>query len=152
MAEGSRERKDFGKTPSILAIPNLIEIQKHSFERFLQDKVPAEKRKDNGLQGAFKSVFPIVDYNDIASIEFIEYILANPKYEMRECLDKGINYAAPLKIRVKLNLREKDESGEKKLKESREQEVYIGELPLMTGTGTFIINGVERVIVSQLHR
>ncbi len=145
-------RKDFGKTPSILAIPNLIEIQKRSFERFLQDKVPAEKREDTGLQGAFKSVFPIVDYNDIASIEFLEYIFGNPKYEMRECLDKGINYAAPLKIRVKLNLKEKDESGEKKLKESREQEVYIGELPLMTDTGTFVINGVERVIVSQLHR
>ena len=152
MAEGSRERKDFGKTPSILAIPNLIEIQKRSFQRFLQDKVPAEKREDTGLQGAFKSVFPIVDYNDIASIEFLEYIFGNPKYEMRECIDKGINYAAPLKIRVKLNLREKDESGEKKLKESREQEVYIGELPLMTDTGTFVINGVERVIVSQLHR
>ena len=152
MAEGSRERKDFGKTPSILAIPNLIEIQKRSFDRFLQDKVPAEKREDTGLQGAFKSVFPIVDYNDIASIEFLEYIFGNPKYEMRECIDKGINYAAPLKIRVKLNLREKDESGEKKLKESREQEVYIGELPLMTDTGTFVINGVERVIVSQLHR
>jgi len=152
MAEGLRVRKNFGKTPSILAIPNLIEIQKRSFERFLQDKLPAEKRGENGLQGAFKSVFPIVDYNDIASIEFIEYVIGNPKYNMRECLDKGINYAAPLKIRVKLNLREKDESGEKKLKESREQEVYLGELPLMTDTGTFVINGVERVIVSQLHR
>jgi DNA-directed RNA polymerase subunit beta len=152
MAEGLRSRRNFGKTSQILAIPNLIEIQKRSFERFLQDPVPHEKREDNGLQGAFNSVFPIVDYNETASIEFMEYIFGNPKYDIRECLDKGINYAAPLKIRVKLNLWEKGESGQKNLKESREQEVYLGELPLMTGTGTFVINGVERVVVSQLHR
>jgi DNA-directed RNA polymerase subunit beta len=152
MAEGLRSRRNFGKTPQILAIPNLIEIQKRSFKRFLQDPVPHEKREDNGLQGAFNSVFPIVDYNETASIEFMEYIFGNTKYDIRECLEKGINYAAPLKIRVKLNLWEKGEPGQKNLKESREQEVYLGELPLMTGTGTFVINGVERVVVSQLHR
>jgi len=152
MAEGLRARRNFGKAPEILAIPNLIEIQKRSFERFLQDIIPHEKREDNGLQGAFNSVFPIVDYNETASIEFMEYIIGSPKYDIRECLDKGINYAAPLKIRVKLNLWEKGESGQKHLKESREQEVYLGELPLMTDTGTFVINGVERVVVSQLHR
>jgi DNA-directed RNA polymerase subunit beta len=152
MAEGTRVRKNFGKIPQILAIPNLIEIQKRSFERFLQDKIPSHQRGDSGLQGAFSSVFPIVDYNETASIEFIEYIIANPKYDIRECLDKGINYAAPLKVRVKLNLWEKGDAGEKRLKESREQEVYLGELPLMTHTGTFVINGVERVVVSQLHR
>jgi len=152
MAEGLRVRRNFGKTEQILAIPNLIEIQKRSFERFLQEYVPAHKREDMGLQAAFESVFPIVDYNDTASIEFAEYIVNKPKYELRECLDKGVNYAAPLKIRVKLNLWEKEESGEKRLKESREQEVYLGELPLMTDTGTFVINGVERVVVSQLHR
>ncbi|HDH53593.1 MAG TPA: DNA-directed RNA polymerase subunit beta, partial [Nitrospirae bacterium] len=153
MAEGLRVRKDFGKIPPILAIPNLIEIQKRSFERFLQEKTPLDQREDNGLQGAFNSVFPIVDYNETASIEFIDYIIADPKYDLRECLEKGINYAAPLKIRVKLNLWEKGgDSGEKRLKESREQEVYLGELPLMTETGTFVINGVERVVVSQLHR
>jgi DNA-directed RNA polymerase subunit beta len=152
MAEALRIRKNFGKIPEMLAIPNLIEIQKRSFERFLQEKVPPHKREDNGLQSAFNSVFPIADYNETASIEFIEYVFGNPKYDIRECLEKGINYAAPLKIKVKLNLWEKGESGQKRLKESREQEVYLGELPLMTDTGTFVINGVERVVVSQLHR
>ncbi len=152
MAEGLRSRKNFGKIPEVLAIPNLIEIQTRSFERFLQDNIAPEQREENGLQAAFKSVFPIVDYNDAASIEFMQYIVSQPKYDLRECLDKGVNYAAPLKIKVKLNLWEKSESGQKRLRESREQEVYLGELPLMTDTGTFVINGVERVVVSQLHR
>ncbi len=152
MAEGLRKRKNFGKIPQILPIPNLIEIQKRSFERFLQENTSPDKREDCGLQAAFKSVFPIVDYNETASIEFIEYVISKPKYEIRECLEKGVNYAAPLKIKVMLNLWEKGESGQKRLKESREQEVYLGELPLMTETGTFVINGVERVVVSQLHR
>jgi DNA-directed RNA polymerase subunit beta len=152
MAQGLRERRNFGKTRPILAIPNLIEIQKRSFDRFLQKDVHPDRREDHGLQSAFNSVFPIVDYNETASIEFLEYIIGTPKYDIRECLDKGINYAAPLKIRVKLNLWDKTDSGQKKLRESREQEVYLGELPLMTETGTFIINGVERVVVSQLHR
>lgn len=152
MAEGARVRKNFGKIPEILAIPNLIEIQRRSFKRFLQGQTPSNKREDSGLQGAFSSVFPIMDYNETASLEFIKYIIGTPKYDVRESLDKGINYAAPIKIRVKLNLWEKGDSGQKKLKESREQEVYLGELPLMTETGTFIINGVERVVVSQLHR
>ncbi len=152
MAEGLRVRKNFGKVPEILAIPNLIEIQRRSFERFMQEGIQADKREDNGLQAAFKSVFPIMDYNETASIEFIEYIVGNPKYSLRECLDKGVNFSSPLKIRVMLNLWEKGEDGKKRLKESREQEVYIGELPLMTDTGTFVINGVERVVVSQLHR
>jgi DNA-directed RNA polymerase subunit beta len=152
MAEGLRVRRNFGKTPQILAIPNLIEIQKRSFERFLQEHTPPHQREESGLQGAFQSVFPILDYNETASIEFLEYIIANPKYDLRECIEKGINFAAPLKVRVKLNLWEKTDSGERRLKESREQEVYLGELPLMTETGTFAINGVERVVVSQLHR
>ncbi len=152
MAEGLRSRRNFGKIPQILAIPNLIEIQKRSFERFLQESAAPDKREESGLQAAFNSVFPIFDYNETASIEFMQYILGEPKYALRECIDKGINFAAPLKIRVKLNLWEKTESGEKRLRESREQEVYLGELPLMTGTGTFVINGVERVVVSQLHR
>ncbi|RJQ22599.1 MAG: DNA-directed RNA polymerase subunit beta [Nitrospiraceae bacterium] len=152
MAEVLRVRKNFGKIPEMLAIPNLIEIQRRSFERFLQENVLSDKRDDYGLQAAFNSVFPITDYNETASIEFIEYVIGRPKYDLRESLEKGINYASPLKIRVKLNLWEKGEPGKKRLKESREQEVYLGELPLMTGTGTFIINGVERVVVSQLHR
>jgi len=152
MAKGLRVRKNFGKSPEILPVPDLIELQKRSFERFLQKDVPPAKREDRGLQAAFNSVFPIVDYNETASIEFIEYILGSPKYDVMECLQKGITYAAPLKIRVKLNLWEKNNSGQKRLKESREQEVYLGELPLMTETGTFVINGIERVVVSQLHR
>ncbi len=152
MAEGLRVRRNFGKTSQILAVPDLLEIQKRSFERFLQENILSTQREDHGLQAAFKSVFPIVDYNETASIEFVEYIIGQPKYDQRECLEKGINYASPLKIKVKLHLWEKGESDEKRLKESREQEVYLGELPLMTDTGTFIINGVERVVVSQLHR
>jgi len=149
--KGVRERKNFGKTKEILTIPYLIEIQRRSFEKFLQRDIPPDRRQDTGLQAAFKSVFPIMDYNETASIEFIEYTVGEPKYDVRECIEKGINYAAPLKIRVKLNLWEKG-GDTKRLRESREQEVYIGELPLMTETGTFIINGVERVVVSQLHR
>ncbi|MCK5139277.1 MAG: DNA-directed RNA polymerase subunit beta, partial [Thermodesulfovibrionia bacterium] len=145
-------RKNFGKVQHIVTVPNLIEIQKRSFEHFLQEDVPQAKREDLGLQAAFNSVFPIVDYNETSSIEFIEYVLKEPKHDVRESLQKGINFAAPLKIKVKLNLWEKSESGKKRLKESREEEVYIGELPLMTTTGTFIINGTERVVVSQLHR
>ncbi|MBL7031856.1 MAG: DNA-directed RNA polymerase subunit beta [Nitrospira sp.] len=152
MAEALRVRKNFGKVPEILAIPNLIEIQRRSFRRFLQEDILAEKREESGLQAAFKSVFPIMDYNETASIEFLEYIVGNPKYSLRECLDKGVNYSSPLKIKVMLNLWEKGEDGKKRLKESREQEVYLGEIPLMTDTGTFVINGVERVVVSQLHR
>ncbi|MBI4688633.1 MAG: DNA-directed RNA polymerase subunit beta, partial [Nitrospirae bacterium] len=152
MARKLRVRRDFGKVPQILPIPNLIEVQKRSFERFLQKDIVPPKREDIGLQAAFNSVFPISDYNGGASIEFIEYVAGNPKYDVRESLQKGISFASPLKIKVKLNLWEESESGKRSLKESREQEVYLGELPLMTDTGTFIINGTERVVVSQLHR
>lgn len=152
MAKALMARRNFGRIGDILPVPNLIEIQKWSFERFLQSNILSDKRENQGLQAAFNSVFPITDYNEIASIEFIEYTVGKPKYDVRESLQKGINFAATLKIRVKLNLWEKDVSGKKTLKESREQEVYLGELPLMTDTGTFIINGTERVVVSQLHR
>ena len=152
MAKVLRKRLDFGKVPQFLEVPNLIEIQKRSYEQFLQKDVVKEKRKDMGLQSAFVSVFPITDYNETAEIEFVGYMVGEPKYSVRESLQKGITFAAPLKIGVKLNMFEADANGKKKLKESREQEVYIGEMPLMTETGTFVINGTERVIVSQLHR
>ncbi len=152
MARALRERLNFGKVPLFLEVPNLIEIQRRSYEKFLQKEVPMDKREEIGLQAAFKGVFPIVDYNESASLELIGYMVGEPKLSIRDSLQKGITYAAPLKIRVKLNLWEVEESGNKRLKESREQEVYIGEMPLMTETGTFIINGTERVIVSQLHR
>jgi len=147
-----RKRLNFGKVTPILEIPNLIEIQEKSFEKFLQKDVPAEKREESGLQASFSSVFPILDYNETASIEFLGYTMGEPKYGIRDCLQKGITYAAPLKIKVKLNLWEIEQKDNKKLKESREEDVYIGEMPLMTDTGTFVINGTERVVVSQLHR
>jgi len=152
MARLLRKRLDFGKVPQFLEVPNLIEIQKRSFDKFLQKDVPMEKREATALQAAFLSVFPITDYNETAEIEFIGYAVVEPKFTVRECLQKGITHAAPLKISVRLNLFEVDASGKKKLKESREQEVYIGEMPIMTETGTFVVNGTERVIVSQLHR
>ena len=152
MTKKLRARRDFGKIPQILSIPDLIDIQKRSFDRFLQKDVPSAKREDTGLQAAFNSMFPIIDYNEVASIEFLEYIAGKPKYDVKECVPKGITYAAPLKIKVKLNLWGETETEKKTPKESREQEVYLGELPLMTDTGTFVINGTERVIVSQLHR
>ena len=152
MARELRERVNFGKVPLFLEVPNLIAIQRRSYEKFLQKDAPTDKREDTGLQAAFNGVFPIMDYNETASVELIGYIVGEPKFSIRDSLQKGITYATPLKIRVKLNLWEVEESGNKRLKESREQEVYIGEMPLMTETGTFIINGTERVIVSQLHR
>ncbi len=152
MARVLRKRLNFGKVPPILEIPNLIEIQKKSYEKFLQWDIPVEKREESGLQAAFLSVFPIVDYNETASIEFLGYAIGEPKFGVRDCLQKSITFAAPLKIKVKLNLWEFEQKGSKKLKESREEDVYIGEIPLMTDTGTFVINGTERVIVSQLHR
>lgn len=152
MARVLRKRLNFGKVPPILEIPNLIEIQKKSYEKFLQRDIPVEKREESGLEAAFLSVFPIVDYNETASIEFLGYAIGEPKFGVRDCLQKGITFAAPLKIKVKLNLWEIEQKGSKKLKESREEDVYIGEIPLMTDTGTFVINGTERVVVSQLHR
>ncbi|MDP2167857.1 MAG: DNA-directed RNA polymerase subunit beta [Thermodesulfovibrionales bacterium] len=152
MAKVLRERMNFGKVPAILEVPNLLEIQTRSYEQFLQKDIKPEKRRDMGLQAAFKSVFPISDYNETAEIEFLGYSVGEPKFGVRDSLVKGVNYAAPLRIKVKLNLWEPGADGKKRLKEAKEQEVYIGELPMMTETGTFVVNGTERVVVSQLHR
>src|SRR4030043_2260424 len=152
MARIFRERQNFGKVPQFLETPNLIERQKISYEKFLQKDIHIDKREESGLQAAFLSVFPILDYNETASIEFLGYMMGEPKFSVRDCLQKGITYAAPLKIKVKLNLWEFEPKENKRLRESREEDVYIGEMPLMSDTGTFIINGTERVIVSQLHR
>lgn len=152
MARVLRKRLDFGKVPQFLEVPNLIEIQKRSYDKFLQSDVPMAEREDTGLQAAFLSVFPISDYNETAEIRFAGYTVGEPKYTVRECLQKGTTHAAPIKISVKLNQFEVDSAGKKRLKESKEQDVYVGEMPLMTDTGTFIINGTERVVVSQLHR
>jgi DNA-directed RNA polymerase subunit beta len=147
-----RERLNLGKVANILDVPYLIEIQRRSYETFLQKGLDLQQRKNMGLEAAFRSVFPIVDYNDTASVEYLGYTLMDPKYKVRECIHKGLTYCAPLKIKVKLNLWESVEGGQKKLRESREEDVYIGEIPLMTDTGSFVINGIERVIVSQMHR
>jgi DNA-directed RNA polymerase beta subunit len=147
-----RERLRFGNVPLFLEVPNLVEIQRRSFDKFVQRDIPPDKREELGLQSAFLSVFPIMDYNETASIEFLGYIVSEPKFSVRDCLQKGITYASALKIKVKLNFWEVEQKGNKRLRESREEDVYVGEMPLMTDTGTFIVNGTERVVVSQLHR
>lgn len=152
-ADGYRERKDFAKITAQIEIPDLIEIQKRSYDNFLQKDLPPEQRQDIGLQSAFTSVFPIDDYNETARLEFIDYSIGQPKYDVYECLDRGMTYCAPVKIRVRMIVWEKEEkSSTKKVRDVREQEVYLGELPLMTDNGTFVINGTERVVVSQLQR
>jgi DNA-directed RNA polymerase subunit beta len=146
-----RLRKDFSKIPAILDIPDLIEIQKQTFERFLQTNVDQEKRENVGLQAVFNSVFPIKDFNDTASLEFVGYTLEEPKYDVQECLQRGMTYAAPFKVTIRLVAWDQSE-GSQAIRDVKEQEVYFGEIPIMTENGTFIINGTERVIVSQLHR
>src|SRR5712664_3268004 len=150
---GRRSRKDFGKIPSIVEIPNLIEVQKRSYETFLQKDVPADRREEIGLQAVFKSVFPIADYNDNALLEFDSYHFGEPKYTVEECHDRGMTFAIPLKVTLRLVIFDHDkEAKTRTIREQRGQEVYLGELPLMTDKGTFIINGTERVVVSQLQR
>src|SRR6059036_1252674 len=150
---GRRSRKDFGKIPSIVEIPNLIEVQKRSYETFLQQDAPSDRREDIGLQAVFKSVFPIADYNDNALLEFDSFHFGDPKYTVEECHDRGMTFAIPLKVTLRLVVFDHDkEAKTRTIREQRGQEVYLGELPLMTDKGTFIINGTERVVVSQLHR
>ncbi|NKB80674.1 MAG: DNA-directed RNA polymerase subunit beta [Nitrospirales bacterium] len=150
---GIIHRKDFSKIKSTVHIPDLVAVQKLSYEDFLQQEVDSDYRQEKGLQSALMSVFPIGDYNNTATLEFSNYSLGVPKYDLRECLEQGMTYAAPLKIRIRLVVFDSQEKGVKsKVLDVREQEVYVGELPLMTDRGTFIINGTERVVVSQLHR
>ncbi len=149
-----RIRKNFGKTEQITDMPNLIEMQRCSYERFLQKDTPPEERALHGLQAVFRSVFPIRDFSGLANLEFISYGFDEVKYEVEECLAKGMTYEAPLKIRVALEIYDQDkETGLKTIRGGvKEQEIYFGTLPLMTAQGTFIVNGTERVIISQLHR
>ena len=146
-----RIRRSFGKIKKIIEIPNLIEIQKRSYDDFLQVGVSTDDRADVGLQAVFKSVFPIKDFNETASLEFVSYELGTPKYDVEECHQRGMTYAAPLKVKIQLVIWDV-ENGRRSIKNVKEQEVYFGEIPLMTGNGTFMVNGTERVIVSQLHR
>src|SRR2546429_4475860 len=148
-----RARKSFAKIGKIIDIPNLIDIQKQSYEKFLQKDVALDKREDVGLQGVFKSVFPIKDFSETSSLEFVSYTLAKPKYDVDECRQRGMTYAAPIKVVIRLLVWDtNEETGSQSIRDVKEQEVYFGEIPLMTETGTFIINGTERVVVSQLHR
>jgi DNA-directed RNA polymerase subunit beta len=149
----SEFRKNFGRIKKIMDIPNLIDIQKKSYEKFLQKDSDPLKRSSFGLQGAFKSVFPISDFSGKCSLEFVSYKIGNVRYDVKECVQKGMTYAAPLKIVVRLVVFDTDRgSGQKTIRDIKEQEIYFGEIPLMTDNGTFIMNGTERVIVSQLHR
>ena len=148
-----RYRKNFSKIKEVLDISNLIEVQKRSYEKFLQADVDPDKRESVGLQAVFKTVFPIKDFYETASLEFVSFRLTEPKYDVEECLLRGMTYAAPIKVTVRLVVWDvNEETKVKSIKAVKEQEVYFGEIPLMTENGTFIINGTERVIVSQLHR
>ncbi len=153
VANNLRFRRSFGRIRKIIDLPYLIEIQKNSYELFLQKDVAPMERQNIGLQEVFKSVFPIKDFNETASLEFVSYSLGEPKYDVEECHQRGMTFAAPLKVTVQLVLWDIDQqTGARSIKNVKEQEVYFGEIPLMTTNGTFMINGTERVIVSQLHR
>jgi DNA-directed RNA polymerase subunit beta len=150
---GKRERLSFAKTPEILDLPNLIEIQKTSYEEFLQQHIAPDKRESTGLQAVFSEVFPITDFSETSSLEFVSYSLGASKYDIGECQSRGFTYAIPIKVRVRLVLRRQDrDTGDRQVLGITESDVYMGEIPRMTENGTFIINGSERVIVSQLHR
>ncbi|MPS34217.1 DNA-directed RNA polymerase subunit beta [Stenotrophomonas acidaminiphila] len=149
--EKKRIRKDFGKQRSILEVPFLLAIQVDSYREFLQENVDPAKRSDHGLHAALKSVFPISSYSGNAALEYVGYKLGEPVFDERECRQRGMSYGAPLRVTVRLVIYDK-ESSTKAIKYVKEQEVYLGEIPLMTDNGTFIVNGTERVIVSQLHR
>jgi DNA-directed RNA polymerase subunit beta len=147
-----RIRKDFGKRPSILKVPYLLSIQLDSYKKFLQAESEPGPREDVGLHAAFKSVFPITSYSGNAALEYLSYRLGEPVFDVKECQLRGLTYAAPLRVQVRLVIYDKESGAKKTVKEVREQEVYLGEMPLMTDHGTFVVNGTERVIVSQLHR
>src|SRR4051795_12793514 len=147
--EKKRIRKNFGKQPSILEVPYLLATQLDSYRSFLQSDKPEESRDDVGLHAAFKSVFPIVSYSGNAFLEYVSYRLGEPVFDVKECQLRGLTYAAPLRVKVRLVVYDKEAStaSKKVVKDIREQEVYLGEMPLMTDNGTFVVNGTERVIV-----
>ena len=149
--EKKRIRKNFGKLPSAMDIPYLLSIQIDSYKQFTQTGVPVAERIDQGLQAAFKSVFPIVSYSGKAVLEYVSYDLGKPAFDVKECQLRGSTYSVSLRVKVRLILYDK-ESTTQTIKDIKEQEVYMGEIPLMTDSGTFVINGTERVVVSQLHR
>ena len=149
--EKKRIRKDFSKLPDVMDVPYLLAIQLDSYREFLQAGATKDQFRDVGLHAAFKSVFPIISYSGNAALEYVGYRLGEPAFDVKECVLRGVTYAVPLRVKVRLIIFDK-ESSNKAIKDIKEQEVYMGEIPLMTENGTFVINGTERVIVSQLHR
>ena len=149
--EKKRIRKDFGRLSEIMELPHLLSIQLESYGKFLQLDLKARKRRDAGLHAAFRSVFPIVSYSGNAALEYVDYRLGEAPFDVKESVSRGVNYAAPLRVKVRLIIYDR-ESSSKAVKDVKEQEVYMGEIPLMTDNGTFVVNGTERVVVSQLHR
>ncbi|HHN67113.1 MAG TPA: DNA-directed RNA polymerase subunit beta, partial [Thermopetrobacter sp.] len=148
-----RIRKNFGRIQEVAELPNLIEVQKESYDHFLQMNTPPQEREDEGLQAVFTSVFPISDFSGRAQLDFISYEFEAPKYDVEECQQRGMTFAAPLKVTLRLIVFDIDPDTEaKSVKDIKEQDVYLGDIPLMTANGTFVINGTERVIVSQMHR
>src|SRR5918994_249552 len=148
-----RIRKSFGRIAEVTVMPNLIEVQRSSYENFLQMHVRPEERDHLGLQEVFKSVFPIRDFAERAALDFVQYELEEPKYDVEECHQRGMTYAAPLRVTLRLIVWDvDDDTGSKSVRDIKEQDVYMGDLPLMTENGTFVVNGTERVIVSQMHR
>jgi len=148
-----RIRFSFGRIPEAVQMPNLIEVQRSSYEQFLQREVRAGERREEGIEAVFKSVFPIKDFNERAVLEYVSYEFEEPKYDVEECVQRDMTYAAPLKVKLRLIVFETDEeTGARSVKDIKEQDVYMGDIPLMTEKGTFIVNGTQRVIVSQMHR
>src|SRR6204780_97220 len=146
-------RRSFGRIPEVAEMPNLIEVQRRSYDDFLQMHVPLEKRERKGLQEVLMSAFPISDFSERAVLNFLSYELEQPKYDVEECQQRGMTFAAPLKVTLRLTVFDVDETtGVKSIRDIKEQDVYMGDMPLMTANGTFVINGTERVIVSQMHR
>ena len=146
-------RKSFGKIPLVTSLPNLVEVQKRSFDSFLQLRSDPEKRENTGLHSIFKSVFPIHDYAERATVDYVSYNLGVPKYDVEECSQRGMTYGTPLLVNFRLIIWDIDEiAGTKSVRDIKEQEVYMGDIPLMTKNATFVVNGTERVVVSQMHR
>ena len=148
-----RVRRSFGQIREVAEMPNLIEVQRDSYEQFLQANVPAAERAMQGLHKALTEVFPIKDFSDKAEIDYVSYELEQPKYDVEECQQRGMTFSAPLRVTLRLSVFDVDEdTGLRSIRDIKEQDVYMVDMPLMTDNGTFVVNGTERVIVSQMHR
>ena len=148
-----RIRKDFGRIDAAASMPDLIEVQKTSYDAFLQAGVAADDRTDSGLQAVFNSAFPIRDFSGRSQFDYVAYALDRPKFDVEECQQRGVTYAAPLRVTLRLIVWDiEEETGSRSVRDVKEQDVFMGDMPLMTDKGTFVINGTERVVVSQMHR